>query len=186
MGRCCNWSMGILLIIKIHLACYKLYLKTAPYTKRIVQARCVIFTTQVPLIHILLKKVSWGFFVVVFTTQRTSKACDLGSSTPNPPASRNSAEFSNRAKVRGAVVTEDQPALFPGPDLAARAELEVSKWKATVNSTLCFCLISKQLRASAGKRSRKQLKRGSCLPPLSTGQQTWFMPQQEAHAGLSS
>lgn len=65
--------------------------------------------------------------MLFFTIQRTSKACDFGSSTPNPPASRNSAEFSNRAKVRGAVVTEDQPALFPGPDLAVRAELEVSK-----------------------------------------------------------
>lgn len=31
------------------------------------------------------------------------------------------------AKVREAVVTEDQPNLFPGPDLTARAELEVSK-----------------------------------------------------------
>lgn len=65
--------------------------------------------------------------LLLFTTQRTSKACDLGSSTPNPPANRTSAEFSNRAKVRRALVTEDQPALFPGPDLAARAELEVSK-----------------------------------------------------------
>lgn len=55
----------------------------------------------------------------------TSKACDFGSSTPNPPASRISAEFSNRAKVREAVVTKDQPALLPGPDLAATRQ----NWK---------------------------------------------------------